>query len=95
MHMTAELWQKVCYNNKYILNIADNGNNVDEQGLKKNGVENRMLKKLEIDNFKSLVDFHMDLELSGWEKIRVRGFPGYSHETITEEIYVKGNKGYV
>ena len=35
---------------------------MDEQGLKKNGVENRMLKKLEIDNFKSLVDFHMDLE---------------------------------
>lgn len=39
-------------------------------------------------------DFYMDLELSGWEKIRVREFLGYSHETITEEIYVKGDRRY-
>lgn len=40
-------------------------------------------------------DFYMDLELSDWEKIGTQEFPGYSHETITEEIYMRGDEGYV
>lgn len=40
-------------------------------------------------------DLYMDLGLSDWKKIRTQEFPGYSHETITEEIYVKGDEDSV
>lgn len=46
-------------------------------------------------NRKYPADFHMDLELHDWKKIRTQKFSGYSHETVTEEIYVKGEGGYV
>lgn len=34
-------------------------------------------------------DMYFDLDLSGWRLIASKDFKGYSHEKITEEIYVK------
>lgn len=36
-------------------------------------------------------DFYTDIDLGSWDKIKTQEFPGYSHETITEEHYMKRN----
>lgn len=33
-------------------------------------------------------DLHFDLDLSGWTLIHREDFPGSSHETITQEVYI-------
>ncbi len=33
-------------------------------------------------------DFHLTLPLADWRKIQSTDFPGFSHEKITEEIYL-------
>lgn len=35
-------------------------------------------------------DLYLDLDLSRWKRTKTREFSGYSHEIITEEVYVKG-----
>lgn len=36
-------------------------------------------------------DVYLDLDLHSWKLTRTQEFVGYSHEKITEEIYVKGD----
>lgn len=36
-------------------------------------------------------DVYLDLDLYSWKLTRTEEFAGYSHEKITEEIYVKGD----